>query len=166
MADRGGPLHNLEEKKQFLFSYRKQIARGRKFIRSGNKRQAIVRSVVKGKIKPFDPRVYERLMKGEITETDIKCDFWYDENGTITPHLPGLSTFTNRRDMPPFLRERPEELWQLDRNSPFPEEVDIVVFEDQWWKGYIKPKGDLGTSVTRDNLIEMLSCLPWKKYSE
>ncbi|XP_066025443.1 uncharacterized protein [Pocillopora verrucosa] len=167
MAKNEGTLVNLEEEKQFLFNYRKMIRRF-KFIRRGSKRQAIVRKHVKQKIKPFDPNLYERLMKGEIGEEKIPYDYWYssDDRGNILPCSPGLSTFTDIRKMPNTLKEKPEELWQLDEHSPFPDEVEIVVFEDRPFKGYIRPRRDLDTPFTKDNIIEMLSCLPWKKYTQ
>ena len=57
--------------------------------------------------------------------------------------------------MPEILKENPEELWQLDEHSPFPDEVEIVVFEDRPLKGYIRPKGNLNTPFTKDNIIEV-----------
>ena len=63
-------LVDLEEEKQFLFNYRKTIGRF-KFIRRGNERRAIVRRRVRQKIKPFDKNLYEKLMKGKISEQDI-----------------------------------------------------------------------------------------------
>ena len=67
----------------------------------------------------------------------------------------GLSTFTDFRRMPENLKRNPEELWQLDEHSPFPDEVEIVVPDDRPFKGYIKPKGDLDTPFTKDNIIEV-----------
>ena len=51
--------------------------------------QAIVRKDVIKKIQPFDPNLYERLMKREISEWDIKYDFWYspEDRGNILPYL-------------------------------------------------------------------------------
>ena len=69
----------------------------------------------------------------------------------------GLSTFTDIRGMPPTLKEKPEELWQLEEHSPFPDEVEIVVFEDRPLLGYFRPKGNLNTPFTRDNIIEVIS---------
>ncbi|RMX54303.1 hypothetical protein pdam_00011985, partial [Pocillopora damicornis] len=43
----------------------------------------------------------------------------------------------------------------LDEHSPFPDEVEIVVPDDRPFKGYIKPKGDLDTPFTKDNIIEL-----------
>ena len=57
--------------------------------------------------------------------------------------------------MPEDLQRNPEELWQLDEHSPFPDEVEIVVFEDRPLKGYIRPKGNLNTPFTKDNIIEV-----------
>ena len=57
--------------------------------------------------------------------------------------------------MPENLKRNPEELWQLDEHSPFPDEVEIVVLDDRPFKGYIKPKGDLDTPFTKDNIIEV-----------
>ena len=57
--------------------------------------------------------------------------------------------------MPEDLKRNPEELWQLDEHSPFPDEVEIVVPDDRPFKGYIKPKGDLDTPFTKDNIIEV-----------
>ena len=67
----------------------------------------------------------------------------------------GLSTFTDFRRMPEYLQRNPEELWQLDEHSPFPDEVEIVVLEDRPLKGYIRPKGNLNTPFTKDNIIEV-----------
>ena len=67
----------------------------------------------------------------------------------------GLSVFTDFKRMPGILKENPEELWQLDAHSPFPDEVEIVVPEDRSFKGYIRPKGDLDTPFTKDNIIEV-----------
>ena len=67
----------------------------------------------------------------------------------------GLSVFTDFKRMPEILKENPEELWQLDEHSPFPDEVEIVVPEDRSFKGYIRPKGDLDTPFTKDNIIEV-----------
>ena len=55
--------------------------------------------------------------------------------------------------MPENLKGNPEELWQLDEHSPFPDEVEII--DDRPFKGYIKPKGDLDTPFTKDNIIEV-----------
>ena len=57
--------------------------------------------------------------------------------------------------MPEYLQRNPEELWQLDEHSPFPDEVEIIVPDDRPFKGYIKPKGDLDTPFTKDNIIEV-----------
>ena len=57
--------------------------------------------------------------------------------------------------MPENLKRNPEELWQLDEHSPFPDEVEIIVPDDRPFKGYIKPKGDLDTPFTKDNIIEV-----------
>ena len=66
MAANKGTLVNLEREKQFLFSYRKKIRRGKKFIVSGNTRQAIIDEHVRQKIGAFDPDLYERLRREEI----------------------------------------------------------------------------------------------------
>ena len=58
--------------------------------------------------------------------------------------------------MPPTLKEKPEELWQLEEHSPFPDEVEIVVFEEHPLKGYIRPKGNLNTPFTMENIIEIV----------
>ena len=57
--------------------------------------------------------------------------------------------------MPPHLKENLEELWQLGEHSPFPNEVEIVVYQDYPFHGYIKPREDLDTPFTRDNIIEV-----------
>ena len=57
--------------------------------------------------------------------------------------------------MPENLKRNPEELWQLDEHSPFPDEVEIVVPDDRPFKGHIRPKGGLETSFTKDNIIEV-----------
>ena len=67
----------------------------------------------------------------------------------------GLSVFTDFKRMPEILKENPEELWQLDEHSPFPDEVEIVVPDDRPFKGHIRPKGDLDTPFTKDNIIEV-----------
>ena len=92
MAGNEGTLVNFEEEKQFLFNYRKKIRRF-EFIRWGCNRQAIVRRRVKKKIKPFDPNLYESLMKGEIGEEKIPYDYWYSlkDRGIILPHSPGTT---------------------------------------------------------------------------
>ena len=56
--------------------------------------------------------------------------------------------------MPPTLKEKPEELWQPEEHSPFPDEVEIAVFEDRPLKGYIRPKGNLNTPFTTESIIE------------
>ena len=89
MATNEGTLVSLEQEKQFQFNYRKRI-NGLKLIRRGSKYQAIVRKDVIKKIQPFDPNLYERLMTREISEWDIKYDFWYSPDGNILPHLPGI----------------------------------------------------------------------------
>ena len=79
----------------------------------------------------------------------------------------GLSTFTDIKGMPPTLKEKPEELWQLEEHSPFPDEVEIVVFEEHPLKGYIRPKGNLNTPFTMENIIEvspMFSIVYFKKF--
>ena len=87
MARNERTLVDLEEEKKFLFNYGKKIERGKKFIRRGKRRQAIVRERVKQKIRPLDPYHYERLMRGEIGEEDIRCDFWYSPEGDILPYF-------------------------------------------------------------------------------
>ena len=57
--------------------------------------------------------------------------------------------------MPENLKRNPEELWQLDEHSPFPDEVEIVMPDDRPFKGHIRPKGGLETSFTKDNIIEV-----------
>ena len=57
--------------------------------------------------------------------------------------------------MPPHLKENLEELWQLGEHSPFPNEVEIVVYQDCPFHGYIKPREDHDTPFTRDNIIEV-----------
>ena len=57
--------------------------------------------------------------------------------------------------MPEHLKMEPEKLWQLDEHSPFPDEVEIVVPDDRPYKGYIRPKRNLNTPFTRDNIIEV-----------
>ena len=57
--------------------------------------------------------------------------------------------------MPEILKENPEELWQLNEHIPFPDEVEIVVPEGRSFKRYIRPKGDLDTPFTKDNIIEV-----------
>ena len=86
MATNEGTLVGLEKEKQFQFNYRKRI-NGFKLIRRGSKHQAIVKKDVIKKIQPFDPNIYERLMKREISEWDIKYDFWYspEDRGNILP---------------------------------------------------------------------------------
>ena len=88
MATNEGTLVSLGQEKQFQFNYRKRI-NGLKLIRRGSKHQAIVRKDVIKKIQPFDPNLYERLMKREISEWDIKYDFWYspEDRGNILPYL-------------------------------------------------------------------------------
>ena len=79
----------------------------------------------------------------------------------------GLSTFTDIKGMPPTLKEKPEELWQLEEHRPFPDEVEIVVFEEHPLKGYIRPKGNLNTPFTMENIIEvspMFSIVYFKKF--
>ena len=50
--------------------------------------------------------------------------------------------------MPENLKRNPEEL-------TFPDEVEIVVPDDRPFKGHIKPKGDLDTPFTKDNITEV-----------
>ena len=57
--------------------------------------------------------------------------------------------------MPEYLQRNPEELWQLDEHSPFPDEVEIVMPDDRPFKGHIRPKGGLETSFTKDNILEV-----------
>ena len=57
--------------------------------------------------------------------------------------------------MPPSLRENREKLWQLDEHSPFPNEVEIIVYKDRPYKGYIRPREDLNTPFTKENIIEV-----------
>ena len=92
MATNEGTLVGLEEEKQFQFNYRKRI-NGLKLIRRGNERRAIVRRRVRQKIKPFDKNLYEKLMKGNLSERDIQCDFWYypEGRGNILPYLSGIT---------------------------------------------------------------------------
>ena len=57
--------------------------------------------------------------------------------------------------MPKNLKGNPEELWQLNEHSPFPDEVEIVVPHDRPYQGHIKPKEDSHTTFTKDNIIEV-----------
>ena len=84
-------LVNLEEEKQFLFSYRKKIRMGKKFIVRGNTQQAIIDEHVRQKIGAFDPDLYERLRRGEIEKEDIPYDFWFSTEGNILPHSRGIT---------------------------------------------------------------------------
>lgn len=163
MATNEETLVGLEEEKQFQFNYRKRI-NGFKLIRGGSKHQAIIRKDVIKKIKPYD--LYDKLMNEEISEWDIIYDFWYSPEGDILPQSPGLSTYIDFRKMPEYRKREPEKLWQLDEHSPFPDEVEIYVPKDRSFKGHIRPKGGLETSFTKDNIIEMLKCLPWKKFTQ
>ena len=45
--------------------------------------------------------------------------------------LTGLSTFTDKKRMPPHLTMKPERLWQLDPESRFPDELEIFVPQDR-----------------------------------
>ena len=67
----------------------------------------------------------------------------------------GLSVYTDIKKMQESLNVKPKELWQLEEHSPFPDEVEIIVFEDFPYKGYIKPKEDSNTTFTKDNIIEV-----------
>ena len=67
----------------------------------------------------------------------------------------GLSVFTNIEEMPPPLKRKPQELWQLDEGSPFPDEVEIIVPEDRPHKACIRPKENLKPPCTKDNIIEV-----------
>ena len=67
----------------------------------------------------------------------------------------GLSVFTNVQSMPYVLREKLEMLWLLDGDSPFPDEVEIIVPDDRPYKAYIRPKENLNTPFTKDNVIEV-----------
>ena len=87
MAANNGTFVDLEEEKQFLFNYNQKIERENRFIRSGDRRQAIVRSHVKGKIKLVDQNEYDKLMRGKIKEEDLKYDFCYTPDGNIVPRL-------------------------------------------------------------------------------
>ena len=73
--------------------------------------------------------------------------------------------------MPEILKENPEELWQLNEHSPFPDEVEIVVPEGRSFKRYIRPKGDLDTPFTKDNIIEvnpmfLIACIELQFFSK
>ena len=57
--------------------------------------------------------------------------------------------------MPDNLKKNRGELWQLDEGSPFPDEVEIIVPKDRPYKGYIRPKENLNTPFTKDNIIEV-----------
>lgn len=155
-------LKLLEIGERFSFNYWQKISKGCQFIRCGNERMAIVRRDVKRKIKPCDNHLYEKWMAGEIKEEDLRYDFCYERhNQLIVPDVLGLSTFTDKKRMPPHLTMKPERLWQLDPESRFPDELEIFVPQDRDFKGYIRIKK--GTQVDKDKLIEMLGCLPWRK---
>ena len=51
--------------------------------------------------------------------------------------------------MPDNLKKKREELWQLDKGSPFPDEVEIIVPEDRPYKAYIRPKENLNAPLLR-----------------
>lgn len=57
--------------------------------------------------------------------------------------------------MPPDSIKNREELWQLGEYSPFPNELEIVVYQGRPFHGYIKPREDLKSPFTRDNIIEV-----------
>ena len=78
MASNKVTLVDLEDKKQFLFNYKKKIS-GFKFIRWGNNREAVVRSRVEKRIKPYDSCAFEKFMQEKTKEKDLKCDFWYSK---------------------------------------------------------------------------------------
>ena len=90
MAANEETLVGLEEEKQFQFNYRKRI-NGFKLIRVGSKHQAIVRTDVIGKIKPYNPDLYEKYMAGKISERELQCDFWYNPKGVIVPKKLGTT---------------------------------------------------------------------------
>ena len=76
--------------------------------------------------------------------------------------LTGLSTFTDKKRMPPHLTMKPERLWQLDPESRFPDELEIFVPQDRDFKGYIRIKK--GTQVDKDKLIEVKSLFSIKTF--
>nr|XP_058941799.1 uncharacterized protein LOC131770104 [Pocillopora verrucosa] len=132
--------------------------------RKGSKREAIVSEVVEKKIKLCPPDLYKSLMEGkkDLKEVENLKAVYFCRH--LRDHR--LSVFTNIEDMPDNLKKKREELWQLDEGSPFPDEVEIIVPEDRPYKGCIRPKENLNTPFTKDNIIEMLKCLPWKKYTQ
>ena len=115
MATNEGTLVGLEKEKQFQFNYSKRI-NGFKLIRRGSKHQAIVKKDVIKKIQPFDPNIYEKLMKREISEWDIKYDFWYspEDRGNILPHLGiAISYFASLKVVYPCRHLR-DTIWTID----------------------------------------------------
>ena len=84
-------LVNLEEEKQFLFSYRKKIRMGKKFIVRGNTQQAIIEEHVRQRIAEFDRNLYDRFKRGEIKKKDLPHDFWFSPEGKIEKRSRGIT---------------------------------------------------------------------------
>ena len=84
MAPKKPTLVNLDEEKQFQFTYTKKI-NGLKLIRKGSKREAIVSEVVEKKIKVCSQSLYQKLMerKTNLKEVEeyMRCDFLYSWKG-------------------------------------------------------------------------------------
>ena len=77
-------------------------------------------------------------------------------SGPLLFFLPiGLSNFTDIKKMPLSLKKDPEKLWQLDERSLIPDEVEIFVPGGLPFKADIRPRGDLDTPFTKDNIIEV-----------
>ncbi|XP_078351349.1 uncharacterized protein LOC144636080 [Oculina patagonica] len=112
-----------------------------------------------GRREPIDQRLRcmreSEHQRGEHTK---QIDFITDEDGFIKPNSnSGLSVFSSQELMPEFLRKDTARLWQLDLNTPFPEELEISY--DGRRHGVISPR----RRVSQENLEKMFKCLPWRK---
>ena len=89
MAAKEDTLVNLEREKQFLFSYRRKIRRGKKFIVRGNARQAIIEENIRPRIVEFDQNLFEEFETWE--KEDIPHDFWFSPEGKIEKRSRGIT---------------------------------------------------------------------------
>lgn len=143
-------LNPLEENRKFTLTYNNSIEEPRDLFRRGGVKRPI--TVL---------RCHELSRSCQYEHTPPRIDFLIDSDGYVIPDKSsGFSFFSSIPAMVQVLSDTHGKVWKLSRGSPFPDELQI---DYQGGKhGNIKPKS--GSRLTKEQLEEMLKCLPWERH--